>query len=389
MKKYFTYSHWDLFQTILLMVGAYCVSSMLLRATGWENNSSMIYVMAVMLVARLTEGYLWGFVASVVSTFCLNYFFMPPYGKFDVGVAGYPVALFSMLVVAFVTGTMTSTVKRQAEEAKRRERHTRELYQKNRKLEEETNRIQLEKERETMRGNLLRAVSHDLRTPLTTISGATDVLLSDSGRMNENEKKQMLKDIQTESLWLISMVENLLSVTKIQPDAPALNRQPDILEDVVTAAILRVKRSFPEETIQWEPCEEILMPYMDSTLIEQVVINLLENAVRHSGSKEPIEVVTYRKDGIDYVEVRDRGKGLAAAASDAATGGDSTKGLGIGLSVCRSIIQAHEGSFTGEDREGGGAVFRFGLPENLTTRNAEEEEPQKETRFAEEGRNRI
>ena len=101
---------------------------------------------------------------------------------------------------------------------------------------------------------------------------------------------------------------------------------------------------------------------MPASLSSQALINLLENAIRHSGTQKPVEVVIYRKGSMDYVEVRDRGRGLKPGADDAATGGDSDKGLGIGLSVCRAIVQAHKGSFEGSNREGGGAVFTVGLP---------------------------
>ncbi len=352
----------DIFKTVLILALAYQGSDILLNFTGVENNSALIFVLAVLVVSKVTTGYFWGIVASVVSTFCINYYFMYPYAKFNVTTAGYPVALISMLVVAIVTSAMTARNKQQAQEAIRREQRTKELYQMNRQLNDERTEIKIEAEKEKMRGNLLRAISHDLRTPLTTIIGATTLILEDGSHMETDEVKRLLLDIQEDSEWLLGMVENLLSITRIQPGEEAtLKTQPEIIEDVIADAVIKTRKRFPDVSINMTIPQDIIMAPMDSMLIKQVILNLLENAVRHSGDTESILIETYRKGSYVIVEVSDRGKGLLAAQEESSSS-DSAKGHGIGLPVCESIVKAHKGFFESENRPGGGAIFRFGLP---------------------------
>ncbi|MCI5481425.1 MAG: DUF4118 domain-containing protein [Lachnospiraceae bacterium] len=351
----------DLFKTVFMLTLAYKVSDILLNYTGIENNSALVFVLAVLVISKITEGYLWGIVASIVSAFCINYYFMYPYARFNVTVAGYPIAIISMLIVSIVTGTMTSRIKQQAQEALRREQQTRELYQMNRQLNDERTAIKIEAEKEKMRSNLLRAISHDLRTPLTTIIGSTTLILEGGANMEEEEVQRLLMDIREDSEWLLGMVENLLSITRFRPGETKLKTQPEIMEDVISDAVIKTKKRFPDCNIQVSLPTDILMAPMDSMLIKQVIINLLENALRHSGDKEHIQIDSYQKDSYAVVEVSDRGKGLNTALEESPSS-DSSKGHGIGLPVCESIIKAHNGFFESENRPGGGATFRFGLP---------------------------
>lgn len=164
--------------TALLLCGAYLACGLLISHTGGENNSALVFVLAVVLISLLTTGYFYGIAASVVSAFCINYFFMYPYAAFSLSYSGYPVAMLSMLAVSCVVCALTARVKVQAAEAVRREKNTTALYKLNEKLNQEKAAIQRESDRESIRSNILRAVSHDLRTPLTSISGAASVLLS-------------------------------------------------------------------------------------------------------------------------------------------------------------------------------------------------------------------
>ena len=134
----------DLFKTLFVLAAAYKISDILLGYTGVENNSALIYALAVLIISRVTDGYLWGIAASIFSAFCINYYFMYPYAKFNMTMPGYTVAVISMLIVSIVTCTMTSLIKRQAQDAIRREQHTRELYQMNRQLNDERTKVQIE-----------------------------------------------------------------------------------------------------------------------------------------------------------------------------------------------------------------------------------------------------
>ena len=359
----------DLLVTVLLLVAAYLLSVYLLHYTGEEDNSALVFVLAVVCVSFFTTGYRYGIAASIAGAFCINYFFMYPYSAFNLTISGYPVAMLSMVSISCIVSTLTARVKQQAVEAVRREQRTRALYAQNERLNAEKAAIQLQSAREAIRAGILRAVSHDLRTPLTSISGAASVLLSRSEISEEN--KSLLQDIKSDADDLILMVENLLSVTRIQDDGTPLKTQGEMLEEVAGDAVLTIRRRFPDYSVALEVPDDILYLPMDATLIKQVIVNLLENAIRHSGDREHIKLRLFRQEKWALVEVRDRGKGLspeicraiqAGHPLDRDRSGDSTRGMGIGLSACQSIIKAHGGFFTAGNDPEGGAVFRFGLP---------------------------
>ena len=349
---------------------AYIVSGLLLGHTGAENNSALVFVLAVMLISSLTTGYAYGIAASLFGGFCTNYFFMYPFSAFSLSYAGYPVAMLSMLMISVIVCFLTSKVKSMAVEAVKREQNTKALYELNQKLNDEKNAIQLEAARETIRSNILRSVSHDLRTPLTAISGAASVLLS-SEEMQSEKNISLLTDIRKDADSLITMVENLLSVTRIQGGDIPLKKQEELLEEVAADAVMTIRRRFPEANVELDLSEDLLFPAMDPILIKQVIVNLLENSIRHSGDLEHIRLHLFQHENWAVVEVRDRGKGLSPEVSQAIQAGrqlardmsgDSTRGMGIGLSVCQSIIKAHDGFFAAGNDPDGGAVFRFGLP---------------------------
>lgn len=355
--------------TIVFLCIAYCASDILIGHTGGENNSALVFVLAVAIISLLTTGYLYGIVASIVGTFCINIYFMEPYAAFSLNRTGYPVAMLSMLAISCVVCTLTARVKKQAAEAVRREKNTKALYELNEKLNAEKAEIQLQSARETIRGNILRAVSHDLRTPLTSISGAAAVLLSSNEISPKNTS--LLYDIKNDADALIVMVENLLSVTRIQDGTMPLKKREEMLEEVAGDALLTTRHRFPDFHVELELSDDILYLPMEPMLIKQVMVNLLENAIRHSGDREHIMLHLFRQDDWAVVEVRDKGKGLSPEICQAIQAGrplnrdlsgDSTRGMGIGLSACQSIIQAHGGFFAAGNDPEGGAVFRFGLP---------------------------
>lgn len=359
----------NLLVTALFLCAAYWSSSILITHTGGENNSALVFVLAVALISLLTSGYFYGIAASIVGALCINIFFMAPYAKFSLSRTGYPVAMLSMVAISCVVCALTTRVKKQAIEAVRREKATKELYEMNEKLNAEKAAIQLQSDREAIRSNILRAVSHDLRTPLTAISGTASVLLSSPEVSPKNIS--MLNDIKQDADYLIVMVENLLSVTRIQDGTLPLKKREEMLEEVAGDALLATRRRFPDYQVELELSEDILYLPMDPLLVKQVMVNLLENAIRHSGDREHIRLRLFRQDDFAVVEVRDRGCGLPPEVCySVQTGqplpqslsGDTTRGMGIGLSVCQSIIKAHNGFFAAGNDPEGGAVFRFGLP---------------------------
>ena len=355
--------------TALFLCAAYFASRALITHTGGENNSALVFVLAVVLISLLTSGYAYGIAASIIGALSINVYFMEPYAVFSLSRTGYPVAMLSMVVISCVVCALTARVKKQAIEAVHREKKTRALYEQNEKLNAEKAAIQLESERAAIRENILRAVSHDLRTPLTSISGTVSVLLESPEISPKN--LTMLSDIKQDADSLIVMVENLLSVTRVQDGTMPLKMREEMLEEVAGDALLTTRRRFPDCHVELDLSEDILYLPMDSLLVKQVIVNLLENAIRHSGDTEHITLRLYRQEDWAVAEVRDQGQGLSPEVYQAvkagqpmprSLSGDSTRGMGIGLSVCQNIIKAHGGFFTAENHTGGGAVFRFGLP---------------------------
>ena len=360
----------DITATIFLIGTAYSFSNLLLGHTGVENNSALVFVLAVMVISMITTGYFYGICASLIGGFCINYFFMYPYSAFSLSYTGYPVAMLSMLMISMLVCFLASRIKKMAVDAVKREQKNKALYELNQKLSEEKNKIQLEADRETIRSNIFRSVSHDLRTPLTAISGAAAVLMS-SEEMRSEKNLSLLNDIRTDANTLIVMVENLLSVTRLQDGSMLLNKREEMLEEVIGDAVMTVRRRFPSAQITLDLSEDILFLSMDPILIKQVTVNLLENAIRHSGTPQELELHLFRREDWAVVEVRDHGVGLTPEILTAIQhghplprdfSGDSTRGMGIGLSVCQSIIKAHNGFFAAGNAPSGGAVLRFGLP---------------------------
>lgn len=236
-------------------------------------------------------------------------------------------------------------------------------------MTEQAQEILLETEKEKMRSNLLRAVSHDLRTPLTGIIGSASTLLENGSMIGEQTCRKMLSDIQQDAEWLIHMVENLLSVTRISGGTTNLKKQDEIIEEVVGEAVDRIRKRFPTAEVHVKVPHELLIVPMDATLIEQVLINLMENSIRHSGSTLPISLKVSKKKSGAVFTVSDQGKGIDPSRIPDIFDGkpnkgssDSSRGIGIGLSICKSIILAHDGKIFAENNLNGGASFTFVLP---------------------------
>lgn len=354
--------------TALFLTLAFFVSRFLIGHTGGENNSALVFVLALVLISMMTEGYLYGIAASIIGAFCINIFFMYPFSVFSLKQVGYPVTFLSMVAISIMVCAITTRLQKVAEDAVQRENQTRLLYEQNQKLSEEKTAIEIQSAQETIRSNILQAVSHDLRTPLTGISGTVSVLLASPGFTPDQET--MLQNIKEDADSLITMVENLLSVTRLEDGRVPLKKRDEMLEEVAGAAIQAVRRRFPDSNVTLNLSEDILYLPMEPLLIRQVMVNLVENALRHSGEPESVSMTLSRKEDWAVVEVRDHGKGLSEEVLEAVRewrplkvgdNPDSTRGMGIGLSVCQSIIRAHEGFFEASNAPDGGAIFRFGL----------------------------
>lgn len=501
-KPEFGLSWTDAAKTLSLLAAATLLSLGLRRLGIGEQNIIMVYILTVLVVSRVTEGYLYGIAASVVSVLTFNFFFTVPYFTFAAIQSGYPITFLIMLLAAAITSTLTVRVKTEARLAAQREHRTEVLYEINKKLlatrgldnmaalvndcvvhlfgrsvvffsadparggdgfavqaegdvdlstlrsadekavahwvfvnrkpagagtdtlmgaaafympvlsqgkvlaawgisclkgtldqnarlflhmiasqvamamerqrlSDEQRDMTVESEREQMRSTLLRAISHDLRTPLAGIYGASSAIRENGGSLDAETRDKLIANIQEESQWLIRMVENLLSVTKIREGASSLTVSPEAAEEIVGEAVSRIRRRFPHREIAVRVPEEFFEVPMDGTLIVQVLINLLENAIKCSPDDSLVEIRLDKSGDKARFEVLDRGKGipdgglaylLANHRSGEGKSPDSSRGMGIGLSICEAIVKAHRGKLEAENRPGGGAAFRFALP---------------------------
>ncbi|MDO4553551.1 MAG: DUF4118 domain-containing protein [Lachnospiraceae bacterium] len=461
-----------------------------------ETNIVLLYIVAVLLTARFTDGYFWGIAASGASMFAFNFFFTEPYFTFKVDNTSYIITFGVMMLVAVLTSALTSKDKLHARQAEEREKEVKMLYQltnhlshadtlkeagivaveavsrffdckagciydikreksvfhylektdgkilheeislskaflekmrrckngyeiegetmewsihgreglmgilrvpmKTAELFEEHEKkflssmienisITMERihsseeryrnkelmEQERYRANLLRSISHDLRTPLMGIMGSSEMIMGISKK--EDPRKKMAMDIYQDASWLHSLVENILGLTRLQEGKLELRKSPEAIEDLIAAAVRRVEKGSPGYEIAVEIPEEYIEVLVDGRLIEQVIVNLLENAVKHTKKGEEI-CVRAKKRSNDEIEVSvmDRGEGIAKADLDhifqtfytsMERPADARLGIGLGLVICETVIKAHGGTITGENRtDGKGAVFCFTLP---------------------------
>ena len=246
---------------------------------------------------------------------------------------------------------------------------------------DESQKILLEKEKENMRSNLLRAISHDLRTPLTCILGSTATLMENRSMLQEDVCDRLLSDIHHDAEWLIQMVENLLSVTKISGEGTKLKKQDEVVEEIVAESVAKIQKRFPSSQIRVRVPDELLLVPMDAMLIEQVLINLMENAIRHSGTEKPIYLTVKHLWHHVYFSVLDQGIGIEEErlphifdGTTSSKSSDSSRGLGIGLPICKTIISAHGGEIYAKNNESGGANFTFVLPMKGEVENVQQTE---------------
>jgi len=475
----------------------------LFRITGFpETNIVIMYLLAVLLIARYTKGYFYGMFASIISIFAYNYFFTEPYYTFNVNDPSYMVTFVVMSVTALLTSTLTSHVKKNAIEAQEREAETKALYRLTNHLTDATDlhdiagiatniisdvmdcnaaclcfdenelpektfvqqvspeklisrdvinmedikhnidglksgfcvetefydwliygrdnklgiiRIPIERAvlmtdtqkkllramiestalamdrlrsvqqrikyreetiQERYRGNLLRAISHDLRTPLSGIMGTSEMLMDMT--KNSDPRYNLAKEIYNDVNWLQSLVENILSLTRLQDGKLALNKQPEAVEEVVGGAVHHIAQRSSEQEITIDIPKELLLVPMDAKLIEQVLINLIDNAIKHTplGDEISITVIKNKKAKCAVFIVADRGEGISDEDlpnifkmfyTSSAKHADAKPGIGLGLAICYDIVNAHGGNIEAHNRsDGKGAEFIFTLPMEVT-----------------------
>ncbi len=337
------------FTMVLILLIAACFCFIIQNFSETDTHVPLIFVLAVVLVSRVTDGYVYGILSSMLAVVGVNYIFTYPYFEINFSLTGYPLTFVVMLGVACVVSALTTQIKKQEH-------------------------IRTEVEKEKMRGNLLRAVSHDIRTPLTSIVGSASLLIENEAEISQEKKVELVKDIRTEAQWLIQIVENLLSITRIGSETgeAKINKQEELLEEIISSAVLKYRKRFPDIKVSVALPEELLLVPVDGILIEQVMVNLLENAVIHGNGTTEIKILVIDEELSVKVVVEDNGKGIKESLlprifdgkmqAEDGQSSDSKRNMGIGLSVCQTIIKAHKGTMKAENTENGGARFTFWLP---------------------------
>jgi two-component system sensor histidine kinase KdpD len=341
----FPFSLRDLLITISILFCAAGVCILLHTADTSEGFASPIFVLAVLLISRFTTGYLFGLIASILGVICVNFIFTYPYWAFNLTISGYPLTFLSFLAVSVITSTLTTQIKRQEQ-------------------------LRIENEKEKMRANLLRSVSHDIRTPLTSIVGSTSTVLENPS-LPRAEQEALLEDVRSEAQWLIRAVENLLSITRMGDGQTHITKNVEAAEEILGEAVRKFRRRSPNIHVSVEPPQELLLVPMDAILMEQVLANLMENAAVHGETTTHIRLSVRSDDSFARFTVADNGRGISAAAlstlfdgtlkqSESAKG-DGKRNMGLGLSVCMAIVRAHGGTMEARNLETG-AEFSFRLP---------------------------
>lgn len=438
-----------------------------------KENALMVFLVGVLAVTVLTNGYIYSMTAAFFSVLLFNFFFTPPLKTLRMNNSGDVILLFFFFSVALIAGSLTSRFQKQAEAARKSERMTKLLFEVNEGflnvtgeknaielalsyahkytgcrcsviikgkeqifsslqpneqeqsapladfqelpiissgknlgvmriygdgsqlttdgrhiaksitsqlalildrefIYRERENIKVAMEREHIKSNLLRAISHDLRTPLTAIVGASGLLSEDSADLDSESVRKLAADINEEALWLTQLVENILNMTRIDEGKLTINKSMEVVDDVVNEALSHIPgTAFRDRLTVYLPDNLISLP-MDGTLIAQVLTNLLDNAVKHTSDKTDIILRVYAQNDNAVFEVQDNGPGIDRSIKDSLFDGfvkaslgksaDSTRGIGLGLAICKAIIDAHGGTISAEAPADGGALFRFSLP---------------------------
>ena len=223
---------------------------------------------------------------------------------------------------------------------------------------------------EALRANLLRAISHDLRTPLTSISGNADILMERADQLEPEKRQSLFTAIYDDAMWLFNLVENLLSITRLEDGRVHMNMEPELLGDIFAEALTHLDRNACKHHIRTELPDDMLMADMDARLMVQVVINIVNNAIKYTPEGSHITLSARRSGRMVAVEIADDGPGVPDEAKEKLFDrfytagnerGDGRRGLGLGLSLCKSIVTAHGGTIEVLDNHPRGAVFRFTL----------------------------
>lgn len=336
----------DILITAVILSISFLISLLFQNVFGVEEHITTLFVFAVFLISLMTQGYVYGIIAAFIGVIAVNYAFTFPYFKINFTIPVNFISAVVMIIISVLTSALTTKLKHH------------EAYK-------------AEGEKERMRANLLRAISHDLRTPLTTIYGSSTTLLENEETITKEQRKKIVIGIKEGSEWLIRMVENLLSITRIGSGEVKIIKSPVVLDELIDSVILKFKKRYPRCNVNIVIPEEVIIIPMDAILMEQVIINLLENSVQHAVNMTMVTLRVLYFDGKVVFEIEDDGCGIPEERlpnifdgyyiSKNKAADSNNKNAGIGLSVCATIVKAHGGEIKACNLQGGGALFRVVL----------------------------
>ncbi len=335
----------DLSIMLFMLIASFTISLGMQNIFKTDTLIPTLFLLSVFIVALLTRGYFFGIVYSLICVLAVNFAFIFPFFEFNFTISENAISAVIMILITSVTSALTTRIKQL--ECKKQE-----------------------SEKEKMRANLLRAISHDLSTPLTSIYGASSTMLENEVALTPQDKRDMLLGIKEDSQWLIRMVENLLSVTKIDSYSVKLIKSPVVLEELIDSVLSKFKKRYPSQKVKLYLPESFTSVSADPLLIEQVLMNLLENAVEHATGMTELSLCVYLENHKAIFEITDNGCGVGKERIKSIfsyspipdnKSSDNKQGMGIGLGVCSTIIKAHGGSISAENLKPRGMKFTFSL----------------------------
>ena len=329
-----------------ILATVFAISVFLQEVLSIQENISMLFVFGVFLISVFTEGYLFGILSAFLSVFAVNFAFTFPYFAFSFTIPEHFVSAFIMISISLITSALITRLK-------------------------SWRTLKAEGEKERMRANLLRAVSHDLRTPLTGICGSSTLMLEAGEELTEPQKRAMLTGIREDAEWLTRLVENLLSVTRLDGENVRLYKSPTALDELIDSTVQKFQRRMPDAPLSVSLPDEVVLVPMDALLIEQVLLNLLENAVCHAEGMTRLELSVRIENGKAIFSVEDDGCGIdeekvrsilqGGMVSFGEEADMQNRHAGIGLSVCATIVRVHGAKILAGNLPTGGARFSFDL----------------------------
>ena len=354
----------DWVRTVLMLIAA-TAFTFFLRSLGVERESLlMVYMVDVMCCAAITHGYRYSVTAAVASMMLFNYIYTEPLGTFLISSKNDTTLLAFFLATAFISAGMTARFLQALRKSQENEQRATQFF-------EERERARLDAEQARTKSALLRSIGHDLRTPLTGIQCGSNYIAEHSDTMERADIQHMAADIEDQTLWLITLVENILYMTRIDNSKLDVTKQPEVVDDVIYEAISHVPALRDRPFRVCLPTQVEVVP-MDGKMVIQVLVNLLDNAVMHTSAGTPITLSAKRRDHAMEFCVEDGGPGIpedqrtvifGSFVTNGKVGADGRKGMGLGLAICQAVVNAHGGSIGVDTSQSlGGAAFTFTLP---------------------------